>query len=92
MAKDTTVVMNKKQLIAVKRQLREKLKADLADWKKKFRSGIAEYITLNKGKTYDEVAEQWGSSNTVVCEIAVEYGVQRARGTGSPASKVNKNV
>jgi hypothetical protein len=50
-------------------------------------AAIRDVIVSNPGMSYREIANLLGCSRWLVYKVAVEFGVRRARGAGSPARR-----
>jgi hypothetical protein len=48
---------------------------------------IRDLIAANPTLSYQRIADMLGCSKWLVCKVAVEFGVRRARGAGSPARR-----
>jgi hypothetical protein len=48
---------------------------------------IRDLIVENPTRSYQQLADLLGCSRWLIYRIAVEFGVRRARGTGSPARR-----
>jgi len=48
---------------------------------------IRDMIVANPALSYQRIADMLGCSKWLVCKVAVEFGVRRARGAGSPARR-----
>jgi hypothetical protein len=54
----------------------------------KAHAGIRDVIIMNPTLTYQQIAHLLGCSRWLIYRVAVEFGVRRVRGAGSPSRKV----
>ena len=57
----------------------------------KAHAAIRDVIIANPNLTYQEIAVLLGCSHWLVYKTAVEFGIRRARGAGSPARRKESN-
>ena len=57
---------------------------------RKAHSAICDLIIQHKSLSYKAIAEMLGCSRWLVYRVAVEFGVRRPRGAGSPARRKPK--
>lgn len=50
-------------------------------------AAIRDFILQHESLSYSEIAELFGVSRWLIYSIAVEFGVRRPRGAGSPARR-----
>jgi hypothetical protein len=50
-------------------------------------AAIRNLIVANPALSYKQIANQLGCSRWLICRVAVEFGVRRPKGAGSPARR-----